>query len=240
MCLEEVSAGPLAVLVPELDRVADPGGNVVAEADIQRQARPGQPRAELAAAQEGCQPGGTGQQGDGLAHRCFNAYRWHEYQRTVPNRGRTLIDLDPGSAQVDSARPRVQRPRAAARPSAHRPARPGGERGRADRSGDSREGRLGVQAAAGRVARWHYGYRVARPEWEKILTALRRGECNALMVPDIDRATRDPRTLEDLIDAVELYGLYVTLRACLTSRLIGCVRAFTCRREREELRRDDR
>jgi len=30
------------------------------------------------------------------------------------------------------------------------------------------------------------------------------------MVPDIDRATRDPRALEDLIDAVELYGLYVT------------------------------
>ncbi len=54
-----------------------------------------------------------------------------------------------------------------------------------------------------------YGFRVVRPEWEKILTALRRGECNALMVPDIDRATRDPRTLEDLIDAVELYGLYV-------------------------------
>ncbi len=40
-----------------------------------------------------------------------------------------------------------------------------------------------------------YGFRVVRPEWEKILTALRRGECNALMVPDIDRATRDPRTL---------------------------------------------
>lgn len=53
------------------------------------------------------------------------------------------------------------------------------------------------------------GYRVVRPEWEKILTALRRGECNALMVPDIDRAMRDPRTLEDLIDAVELYGVYV-------------------------------
>jgi site-specific DNA recombinase len=44
---------------------------------------------------------------------------------------------------------------------------------------------------------------------EKILTALRRGECNALMVPDIDRAMRDPRTLEDLIDVVELYGVYV-------------------------------
>lgn len=54
-----------------------------------------------------------------------------------------------------------------------------------------------------------FGYRVVRPEWEKILTALRRGECNALMVPDIDRAMRDPRTLEDLIDAVELYGVYV-------------------------------
>jgi len=50
---------------------------------------------------------------------------------------------------------------------------------------------------------------VVRPEWEKILTALRRGECNALMVPDIDRAMRDPRTLEDLIDVVEYYGVYV-------------------------------
>ena len=54
-----------------------------------------------------------------------------------------------------------------------------------------------------------FGYRVVRPEWEKILTALRRGECNALMVPDIDRAMRDPRTLEDLIDIVEYYGVYV-------------------------------
>lgn len=54
-----------------------------------------------------------------------------------------------------------------------------------------------------------FGYRVVRPEWEKILTALRRGECNALMVPDIDRAMRDPRTLEDLIDVVEMYGVYV-------------------------------
>ncbi|HEX3790340.1 MAG TPA: recombinase family protein [Pseudonocardiaceae bacterium] len=54
-----------------------------------------------------------------------------------------------------------------------------------------------------------YGYRVVRPDWEAILTALRRGECNALAVVDIDRATRDPRILEDLIDAVELYGVYV-------------------------------
>jgi site-specific DNA recombinase len=54
-----------------------------------------------------------------------------------------------------------------------------------------------------------YGYRVVRPDWESILTSLRRGECNALAVVDIDRATRDPRILEDLIDAVELYGVYV-------------------------------
>ncbi|MGH3719938.1 MAG: recombinase family protein [Pseudonocardiaceae bacterium] len=52
------------------------------------------------------------------------------------------------------------------------------------------------------------GYRIVRLEWEKILTALRRGECNAMMVSDIDRAMRDLRTLEDLIGAVELYGLY--------------------------------
>jgi len=54
-----------------------------------------------------------------------------------------------------------------------------------------------------------YGYRVVRPDWEAILTALRRGECNALAVVDLDRATRDPRILEDLIDVVELYGAYV-------------------------------
>ncbi|GAA2787641.1 recombinase family protein [Crossiella cryophila] len=54
-----------------------------------------------------------------------------------------------------------------------------------------------------------FGYRVVRPDWEAILTALRRGECNALAVVDIDRATRDPRILEDLIDVVELYGVYV-------------------------------
>ena len=39
-----------------------------------------------------------------------------------------------------------------------------------------------------------YGFRVVRPEWEKILTALRRGECNALMRPISTgpRATRAP------------------------------------------------
>ncbi|MGW7533447.1 recombinase family protein [Amycolatopsis sp. NPDC054798] len=54
-----------------------------------------------------------------------------------------------------------------------------------------------------------YGYRVVRPDLEAALTKLRRGEANALAGTDIDRITRDPRILEDLIDAVELYGIYV-------------------------------
>ncbi|WP_433513565.1 recombinase family protein [Nonomuraea sp. CA-143628] len=54
-----------------------------------------------------------------------------------------------------------------------------------------------------------YGYRVVRPDWEDILTGLRRRECNALAVADLDRATRDPRILEDLIEVVEHYGAYV-------------------------------
>lgn len=54
-----------------------------------------------------------------------------------------------------------------------------------------------------------FGYQVVRPEWERILTALRRGECNALIAADLDRAMRDPRTLEDLIDVVEYYGVHV-------------------------------
>jgi site-specific DNA recombinase len=61
-----------------------------------------------------------------------------------------------------------------------------------------------------------YGYQVVRPEWENILTALRRGECNALLATDLDRAMRDPRTLEDLIDVVEYYGVHV---ASLTGNL---------------------
>lgn len=54
-----------------------------------------------------------------------------------------------------------------------------------------------------------YGYRVVRPRWEEILTDLRKGTANALASPDIDRAMRDPRMLEDLIDVVEMYGVYV-------------------------------
>lgn len=54
-----------------------------------------------------------------------------------------------------------------------------------------------------------YGYRVVRPDWDSMLTSLRRGEYNALCLPNIDRGMRDPRDLEDLIDLVEHYGVYV-------------------------------
>ncbi|MEQ4720173.1 recombinase family protein [Nonomuraea sp. B19D2] len=55
-----------------------------------------------------------------------------------------------------------------------------------------------------------YGYRVVRPDWDAMMTALRRGHFNALCLPNIDRGMRDPRDLEDLIDLVEHYGVYVT------------------------------
>src|SRR5450755_4257221 len=61
------AAGPLAELVPKLDRVADRGRDVVAVPDIQGQTRAGQAGAELLAAQEAGQPAGTGDQGDSLA-----------------------------------------------------------------------------------------------------------------------------------------------------------------------------
>src|SRR5918998_4216341 len=54
-----------------------------------------------------------------------------------------------------------------------------------------------------------YGYRVVRPDWDAMMTALRRGEWNALALPNIDRGMRDPRDLEDLIDLVEQYGVFV-------------------------------
>ena len=46
------AAGPAAVPVAQDDGVADGGGDVAADADVQGEAGPGQPGAELAGAQE--------------------------------------------------------------------------------------------------------------------------------------------------------------------------------------------
>jgi len=61
------AAGEPAVLVPQDDGAADRGRDVAADADVQRQARPAQPGAELPAAQERRQPARTRYEGDGLA-----------------------------------------------------------------------------------------------------------------------------------------------------------------------------
>src|SRR5512146_2039488 len=61
------AAGPLAVLVPQPDRVPDARGDGVGVADVQRQARSAQHRLELLAAQERGESAWAGQQLDGLA-----------------------------------------------------------------------------------------------------------------------------------------------------------------------------
>jgi DNA invertase Pin-like site-specific DNA recombinase len=89
-----------------------------------------------------------------------------------------------------------------------------------------------------------HGYQVVRPEWEDILTSLRRGECNALAVSDIDRAMRDPRTLEDLIDVVEYYGVYVASRTgnidLATDAGISAARSLVNQRNQAATRRAGR
>jgi site-specific DNA recombinase len=123
--------------------------------------------------------------------------------------GRTLIDLDPGKLSwIVLARESVDRSEQVDNQFADLRARIAAIGGRIDReipeNDVSAYKRKRVELPDGT-----FGYRVVRPMWEQILTALRRGECNALMVADIDRATRDPRTLEDLIDVVEYYGVHV-------------------------------
>lgn len=49
-------------------------------------------------------------------------------------------------------------------------------------------------------------WRVMRPVWAAALQRLRTGEAKRLMVYDLDRLARDPRDLEDAIEAVEHYG----------------------------------
>ena len=107
--------------------------------------------------------------------------------------GRTLIDLDPGQLKwILLARESTLRERQLDHQLTDLRARVASIGGTIDReipeNAVSAFKRQRVQLPDGT-----FGFRVMRPEWEKILTALRRGECNALMVPDIDRATRDPR-----------------------------------------------
>ena len=45
-------------------------------------------------------------------------------------------------------------------------------------------------------------YRVLRPGWRQVLTDLGTGAATAVLAEDLDRVARDPRDIEDLIDAV--------------------------------------
>ncbi len=60
------------------------------------------------------------------------------------------------------------------------------------------------------TGREYVGYRVVRPLWHQALHDLRTGKINALAVWDLDRLARDPRDLEDAIEAVEHYGARIT------------------------------
>ena len=51
--------------------------------------------------------------------------------------------------------------------------------------------------------------RVVRPEFRDMLGTLARGAADAVIAYDLDRAVRDPRDLEDLIDAKVLAGFGV-------------------------------
>ena len=49
-------------------------------------------------------------------------------------------------------------------------------------------------------------YRVLRPGWQQVLTDLGTGAARAVLAEDLDRVARDPRDIEDLIDAVAACG----------------------------------
>lgn len=52
-------------------------------------------------------------------------------------------------------------------------------------------------------------YRVVRPEWDKMIADARNGLITSIMVASIDRLVREPRELEDLIEMVEHFGIWV-------------------------------
>jgi site-specific DNA recombinase len=56
----------------------------------------------------------------------------------------------------------------------------------------------------------HTGLRVVRKEFRRLLQDLATGSIKAVVGYDLDRVARDPRDLEDLIEAVRLYHVPVT------------------------------
>lgn len=82
-----------------------------------------------------------------------------------------------------------------------------------------------------------------RPEYERMLSAIRAGRITGLIVWDVDRLTRTPRELEDVIDLADRYGLNLaniggeidlsTPQGRMTARIKGSV----ARMETEQMSR---
>src|SRR5690349_20136649 len=75
--------GPLAVLVPQQHRVADPRRNRLGIADVQRQARPAQPRPSRQLRKNDASPHGPDSKSTALSIILFTAYR---FSSIVPRR----------------------------------------------------------------------------------------------------------------------------------------------------------
>ena len=75
--------------------------------------------------------------------------------------------------------------------------------------------------------------RKPRPQYHKMMAALRAGHLDALVVWDVDRLTRSPRELEDIVDLAEQHGVELasvggeidlaTPQGRLTARIKGSV-----------------
>nr|WP_306298267.1 recombinase family protein [Arthrobacter agilis] len=81
----------------------------------------------------------------------------------------------------------------------------------------------------------------ARPQYQRMLEAIRAGEIDALVVWDIDRLTRTPRELEDIIDLADRHGLQLanvggdTDLSTPNGRMTARIKGTVARQEIEQL-----
>ena len=78
-----------------------------------------------------------------------------------------------------------------------------------------------------------------RPQWQELLTAVRAGEVDAIVCWHVDRLTRSPRELEDVIDLADRHGLELATvageidLATPTGRMIARMLGAAARHEAE-------
>ncbi|WP_411734214.1 recombinase family protein [Paeniglutamicibacter sp.] len=86
-----------------------------------------------------------------------------------------------------------------------------------------------------------------RPQYERMLTAVRSGTVKAVIVWDVDRLTRTPRELEDIIDLADTHGLSLaniggeidlsTAQGRMTARIKGSVARHDTDQQSRRLKR---